>query len=124
MLSIIVVLIFWISYMCISTKKTTIKEKFENKETIKSKVNYIGGDDVYGSLPVSMDKTGFYSLEVGCHDKCKKKVLGWRCTAHKYNNMKNVSLVPEGLRNMCYNYTKKTPLLYDGVRSITNSILA
>ena len=124
MLSIIVILIFWISYMCIFTKKTTIKEKFENKETMNSKVNYIGGDDVYGSLPVSMDKTGFYSLEVGCGDKCKKKVLGWRCTAHKYNNMKNVSLVPEGLLNMCYNYTKKTPLLYDGVRSITNSTLA
>ena len=87
------------------------------------KVNYIGGSDVYSSLPVSMDKTGYYSYNEGCNS-CKKYALGWRCKAHKYNNMKNVSLVPEGLLNMCYTYTKKTPLLYDGVRSITNSTLA
>ena len=34
------------------------------------KVNYIGGSDVYSSLPVSMDKTGYYSYNEGCNS-CK-----------------------------------------------------
>ena len=36
-------------------------------------VNYIGGNDIYKSLPVSLDKTGLYSFETGCKN-CKKFV--------------------------------------------------
>ena len=94
-----------------------------NTKIYGKKVNYIGGPDVYSSLPVSMDKTGYYAYEEGCKS-CKKYALGWRCKAHKYNNTKDVSLKPEGMRDLCKNYTNFTPLMYDGVRKIDNRIMA
>ena len=86
-------------------------------------VNFIGGSDVYASLPVSMDKTGKYSIREACNS-CANNALGWRCKAHKYNNMVNISLKPEGVVNLCDNYTNKTPLKYDGIREINNKIMA
>tara|TARA_B100001123_G_C14610013_1_gene749480 strand:- start:16 stop:504 length:489 start_codon:yes stop_codon:yes gene_type:complete len=94
-----------------------------NTKIYGKKVNYIGGTDVYSSLPVSMDKTGFYAYEDGC-SSCKKYALGWRCKAHRYNNTQNVSLQPEGTVDLCKNYTNYTPLMYDGVRKIDNRIMA